>query len=48
MEGKSNADIAEAMHIKVDTIRVHKKRALKTLRGKISREELILLLLLTI
>lgn len=48
MEGKSNADIAEAMHIKVDTIRVQKKRALKTLRGKISREELILLLLLTI
>lgn len=47
MQGKKNAEIAQVMNITVETIRVQKKRALKTLREKMNDTvELFLLLLL--
>lgn len=47
MQGKKNAEIAQAMHITEETIRVQKKRALKTLRQKMGdKDDLLLLLLL--
>lgn len=47
MQGKKNAEIAQVMHITEETIRVQKKRALKTLREKMGdRDEILLLLFL--
>ncbi|HBF06268.1 MAG TPA: RNA polymerase sigma-70 factor [Prevotella sp.] len=47
MQGKKNAEIAQAMNITEETIRVQKKRALKTLRKKMGdRSDLLLLWLL--
>lgn len=47
MQGKKNAEIAQVMNITEETIRVQKKRALKTLRKKMGDAgDLFLLLLL--
>ncbi len=47
MQGKKNAEIAQVMDITEETIRAHKKRALKTLRQKMGgKDDLLLLLLL--
>ena len=46
MEGKKNAEIAQAMHITEETIRVQRKRALKTLRKKVGDKYIIFLLFL--
>ncbi len=47
MQGKKNAEIAQVMNITEETIRVQKKRALKTLRKKMDDTgDLFLLLLL--
>ncbi len=47
MQGKKNAEIAQVMNITEETIRVQKKRALKTLRQKMGdKGDLLLLLLL--
>lgn len=35
LEGKDNAEIAEIMHISVNTVKTHKARARKTLRAKL-------------
>ena len=49
MQGKKNAEIAQVMHITEETIRVQKKRALKTLREKLGdREEILLMLFLLV
>lgn len=47
MQGKKNAEIAQVMNITEETIRVQKKRALKTLRKKMGdKGDLLLLFLL--
>lgn len=47
MQGKKNGEIAKAMNIAEETVRVQKKRALKSLRKKMgNRGDLHLLLLL--
>lgn len=47
MQGKKNAEIAQVMHITEETIRVQKKRAIKTLRKKMGdRDEMLLLFFL--
>jgi len=45
MEGKSNADIAEILNLSIETVKTHRKLALKRLR-EITRPLLLLLLLL--
>ena len=44
MEGKSNADMAEAMGLSIETIKTHRKLALRKLRD-ITKEGIFLLLL---
>lgn len=44
MQGKKNAEIAQVMNITAETIRVQKKRALKTLRKKLEDSTDLLLL----
>lgn len=46
MQGKKNAEIAQMMNVTEETIRVQKKRALKTLREKMGDKDNLLLLLL--
>lgn len=48
MKGKKNAEIAKAMTITEETIRVQKRRALKTLKKKIGERDFVFLFLLTI
>ena len=49
MQGKKNAEIAQVMNITEETIRVQKKRAIKTLRKKMGdKNDLFLLFLLSI
>lgn len=44
MEGKSNAEIAEALNMAVETVKTHKKRGMAYLRAHVSRICLCLLL----
>lgn len=46
MQGRKNAEIAQAMNISEETIRVQRKRALKTLREKLGDKNIIFLLFL--
>ncbi len=46
MQGKKNAEIAQVMNITEETIRVQRKRALKTLRKKMGDKDDLLLFLL--
>lgn len=48
MKGKKNTEIAKAMCITEETIRVQKRRALKTLQKKIGERDFLFLLLLSI
>lgn len=45
MAGKKNEEIATLLHISVETVKVHKKRALQTLRYRLKDIYLLLLLL---
>ncbi len=44
MEGKRNAEIAEALHISADTVKTQKQRGLNKLRQSMSKEQLALLM----
>lgn len=46
MEGKTNAEIAEEMQVKIETVKTQKYKAISTLRTVVSKEECLLLLLL--
>lgn len=46
MQGKKNTEIAQMMNISEETIRVQRKRALKTLRKKVGDKYIIFLLFL--
>lgn len=46
LEGKSNADIAEALQITVETVKVHKRRGKEYLRKNLSLESFALFLYL--
>lgn len=48
MDGKSNAEIAEALSIAVETVKIHKKRGMDYLRKHVSSQCLLLFLLLSI
>lgn len=47
MEGKSNAEIAKAFNMAVETVKTHKKRGLAYLRKHVSAECILLMLTLT-
>ena len=44
MEGKKNSEIAEQLHISAETVKVQKRRAVRSLRGKLSPAAMSLLL----
>lgn len=44
MEGKKNSEIAEQLNISAETVKVQKRRAMQTLRGKLSPAAMSLLL----
>lgn len=48
MSGKKNHDIADAMGIAEETVRVHKLRAIQSLRQRLGTNELLLMLTLIV
>lgn len=46
MEGRKNKEIAEALHIAVETVRTNKKRSMAFLRKHLDRDSMVLLLFL--
>ena len=46
MEGRNNKEIADALHIAVETVRTNKKRAMSFLRKHLDRNSILLLLFL--
>ncbi|WP_294142807.1 sigma-70 family RNA polymerase sigma factor [uncultured Sanguibacteroides sp.] len=46
LEGKNNAEVAEELHISVNTVKCLKKSAYVTLRGLLSKDYMVLLMLL--
>ncbi len=46
MEGRKNKEIAEALHIAVETVRTNKKRSMAFLREHLDRDSMVLLLFL--